>query len=246
MQKNMFNYRSKEDMKKEYNEVKKWLDGILDRPVEEIGEFFKKRSEGYDKMRLEKFNDEYREIIEFLPDTFETLLDIGCGSGFEFNYIFQKHPNIKVTGIDICREMLDIFERNFKNKNIELIEADYFLYPFEKTQYDVVLSVQSLHHFEFEKKKKIYSKIFEATKIGGAYYEFDYMAQDEDYEKLNLKYYHEIRKTNSIEKDTIVHIDIPMTVDHQIELLKAAGFKKVAILNKPFLKGNTVYLKAVK
>ena len=241
-----FNYRSKEETVKKYKEVKDWLKDTIDIPAEEIGAFFEKRSDGYDKMRKDKFWDEYKIIPDYLPDHFETLLDVGCGSGFEFNAIFNKYPDIKVTGIDVCRAMLDLFEQNFKDKNIELIEADYFKYSFEEKQYDVVLSVQSLHHFKFEKKKEIYKKIFGATKENGFYYEMDYMAHDEDYERLNMEYYDKKRARHNVPDDVFVHIDIPLTIEHQIELLKYAGFKEVSILNKPFLKGNTVYLKAVK
>ena len=240
------NYRSKEDRIKEYNSVKDWLDTMTDVPPEEIADFFDKRSDMYDEMRMDKFWHEYKSIPDFLPPHFDAMLNIGCGSGFEFNAIFKKYPNIKVTGIDKCKAMLKIFEQNFPDKDINLIEADYFKYPFEQNQYDVVLSVQSLHHFEYEKKKEIYRKIYMATKEHGFYYELDYMAQDEAFERLNLEYYAKKRRKFNIPDDVFVHIDIPLTLEHQIELLKYGGFKKIEVLGKPFSKSNTVFLKASK
>ena len=240
------NYRSKEDMIKEYNEVKEWLDSMMDVPPEEIAEFFEKRSDIYDKSRIDKFQEDYEQIPNLLPEHFKTMLNIGCGSGYELSAIFSAYPHIEVTGIDKCRAMLDMFRNRFPEKHIQLLEADYFQYPFEKAQYDVVISVQSLHHFEYEKKKKIYKKIYLATKENGYYYEFDYMAQDDEYEQMNLDYYRKRRQKYNIPDDMFVHIDIPLTVEHQIELLKYAGFHTVEVLNKPFLKGNTVFLKAHK
>jgi len=241
-----FNYRSDEDKIKVYTAVKDWLDTMADVPPEEMAEFFEKRSDIYDEMRMDKFWNDYKIIPDFLPSHFDTMLSIGCGSGFEFTAIYEKYPDIKVTGIDKCTAMLDIFAQKFTDKAIILIEADYFEYPFEQNQYDVVLSVQSLHHFEYEKKKEIYNKIYAATMNNGFYYELDYMAQDEAFEKLNLEYYRNSRKKYNIPDDVFVHIDIPLTVEHQIELLKYAGFKEVEVLNKPFFESNSVYLKATK
>ncbi|QOR35163.1 class I SAM-dependent methyltransferase [Clostridium sp. 'deep sea'] len=240
------NYRNKDNMIKEYTETKEWLDKAIDQPVEEIRTFFNKRSDGYDKLRMDEFWDDYKIIPNYLPNKFNTMLNIGCGSGFEFNFIFNKYPNINVTGIDISNAMLDKFRQKFIDKNIELINADYFKYPFEKNQYDVVLSVQTLHHFKYDKKKEIYGKIYHATKDNGFYYELDYMAQDEEYEKICLEYSEKRRKKYNIPDDVFVHIDIPLTIKHQIELLSYVGFTRVEVLNKPFLNSNTVFLKASK
>lgn len=142
--------------------------------------------------------------------------------------------------------MLDELYRRYNDKDIELIEADYFKYPFEEKQYDVVLSTLSLHHFKFEKKKEIYKKIYEATASGGTYFEYDYMAQDEAYEKLNLDFYDKRRAVYNVPDDVFVHIDLPLTINHQIELLEHAGFKNIEILNRPFEGNNLVFIKAVK
>ena len=113
--------------------------------------------------------------------------------------IYKKYPNIKAVGIDKCKAMLDLFKKReiYEKKDIELIEADYFEYPFEKSQYYVVITVESLHNFKYEKKREIYAKIYNATKENGFYYELDYMAQDESYEELNLEYYEKRRKKYS-------------------------------------------------
>lgn len=239
------NYRTKEQIIKDFAEQTEYLESSLDWQPEGMSDFFEKRLPSYDKSRKD-WLDEYASIPDYLPKKFMTMLNVGCGCGFEFNGIFAKYPDISVTGIDMCKPMLDTFQNKFKNYDINLIHADYFKYPFEKEQYDVVLSVQSLHHFKYEKKKEIYRKIYNATKQGGYYFEFDYMAINDAYEKLNMDYYEKRRKKYNIPDDVFVHIDIPLTVEHQMELLKYAGFKKIEVLDKPFLESYMVSLKATK
>lgn len=239
-------YRSKEAMKKEYDETKAWLVESVKIPVEEIADFFKARVDDYEEVHNRHWPGIYRTMPYYFPEHFDTLLDIGCGSGLECDVIFKEYPDIKFTGIDICGAMLDELYRRHNDKDIKLIEADYFKYAFEKKEYDVVLSTLSLHHFKFDKKKEIYKKIYKATANGGTYFEYDYMAQDEAYEKLNLDFYDKRRATFNVPDDVFVHIDLPLTINHQIELLEYAGFKNIEILNRPFEVNNLVFIKAIK
>lgn len=240
------NYRSKEQMEKIYIETKNWLQENLNNPAEKMDAFFEARIDNYENIHMRNWGDVYDVVPDYLPKDINTLLDVGCGSGLELDSIYKEYPKIKVTGIDVCKAMLDKLRQKHNDKDIKLIQEDYFIYPFEKQQYDVVLSVQSLHHYKYEKKKEIYQKIFSATRKGGAYYEFDYMAQDDAYEKLNLDYYERRRKRSNIPDDVFVHIDLPLTVKHQIELMEYAGFKNVEVLNKPFERHNIVFMKAYK
>ena len=108
--------------------------------------------------------------------------------------------------------------------------ADYFEYPLEAEKYDAALSFETLHHFKYSKKQKIYDKLFHTIKCGGYYIECDYIACCLDEEILCLEQYEFKRKENHIPDDVFVHIDIPLTLEHQIQLMKNAGFRNVHIL----------------
>ncbi|WP_219718403.1 class I SAM-dependent methyltransferase, partial [Clostridioides difficile] len=105
-----------------------------------------------------------------------SLLDIGCGTGLELASIYRKFPNVQITGIDLSKEMMSKLKEKYSDKNIDLILADYFEYPFEQEKYDAALSFETLHHFKYQKKQKIYKKLFQTIKPGGYYVECDYMA----------------------------------------------------------------------
>ena len=126
--------------------------------------------------------------------------------------------------------MLDKLKRNFSDRDIELICCDYFEYPFESGYYDAALSFETLHHFEYHKKQIMYNKLYSALKPKGYYIECDYVACCKQEELICLEFYKNKRNKFGIPNDVFVHIDIPLTLDHQIELMKNAGFKDVRVL----------------
>lgn len=55
----------------------------------------------------------------------EHLLDLGCGQGFFIEKIIEKHPAVKIHGIDLAPKLLKIAEEKFsQNKNIVLTHTD--------------------------------------------------------------------------------------------------------------------------
>jgi len=70
-------------------------------------------------------------MAELLPRTAFNLLDLGCGTGLELNEIFKTHPNIKVTGVDLTKAMLDGLKQKHPDKDLTLIHASYFDYDLE-------------------------------------------------------------------------------------------------------------------
>ena len=166
----------------------------------------------------------------FFDENLESLLDIGCGTGLELKSIYKRFPNVKVTGIDLSESMLDKLRESYGDKNIEIINADYFEYSYEENKFDAAMSFMTLHHFRYEKKQQIYKKLYRTIKTGGYYIECDYIACCEEEEALCLEGYEYRRKQNNIPEDMLIHIDIPLTLEHQKELLKNAGFKTVEVL----------------
>lgn len=58
----------------------------------------------------------------------------------------------------------------------------------------------------------------------------DYIACCNEEERICLEQYEYKRQKNHIPDDVFVHIDIPLTLEHQIELMKNAGFSEVRVL----------------
>lgn len=235
--------RTKEETIKYMAELKQWLAQERDKPAEEMSDFFSKRIEGYDNVHLGNWAQEYAHIADYLDAPVHSLLDIGCGTGLEFSSLYKRFPDVEITGVDLSAEMLDKLRRKYPDKNIRLIQADYFQYAFEPERYDAALSFETLHHFPYQKKQRIFEKLFQTIRHGGYYIECDYIACCPEEEEICLEQYEYKRRKNHIPDDMFIHIDIPLTAEHEIALMENAGFSDVRIL---YENGGTVIFKAAK
>ena len=122
--------------------------------LEKMDDFFNDRIEEYDDHQLNAI----ASAKEFYPFTARSLpaekgvkvLDLGCGTGLEFEYYFRLNPAAEVTCIDMAGRMLDKLAKKFGDKDIRIIKGSYFDVELEESYYDAVLSVESLHHYDME------------------------------------------------------------------------------------------------
>ncbi len=219
-----------QEMEKYLHDLKAWLESVKDDPSEEMADFFAKRIDGYDNNHLTGWPEEYAHIADYFSEGVANLLDIGCGTGLELESIYRRFPDVRVTGVDLSADMLQKLREKYPDKNITLIQADYFACPFPENHFDAALSFETLHHFKMEKKQQIYNKLYHTIQKGGYYLECDYIACCDEEEKLCLAGYDYRRSRDRVPEDTFVHIDIPLTLAHQRELLEKAGFTHIAVL----------------
>lgn len=211
-----------------------------------MSDFFTARVEGYDKHMLDDVagcRKGYQKMAKLLPDSVESLLDLGCGTGLELDEIFKTKPDLRVTGIDLSKAMLDHLRQKHPDKNLTLVEASYFDADFGVEAFDAAVSFQTMHHFSHEEKIKLYTKIRKALKPGGKYIECDYMVTDQKDEDFYYAENARLRREQNIPQDAFYHYDTPCTVKNQVAMLQKAGFSKVETL---WREGNTTMLVAEK
>ena len=97
--------------------------------------------------------------------------------------------------------------------------------------------------FPYEDKIRIFEKIYRAVKPGGSYLQCDYIACCDEEERLCREEYEYRRQRNLVSDGMLVHIDIPLTLRRETELLLKAGFSRVEVL---YIREGTVILKARK
>ncbi|SHI07170.1 tRNA (cmo5U34)-methyltransferase [Clostridium collagenovorans DSM 3089] len=235
-------------MEKEYEEyleeLKSWLEETRDTKLESMDQFFEERVETYDE-HMESWDKYYKVMGKLIPKNTKELLDIGCGTGLELEEIFKHLPAIRVTGIDLAKSMLDKLENKYKDKNTELICGDYFTTEFGEGCFDTAISFQTLHHFRPEKKIEVFRKLYSSLKNGGCYIECDYIARTQEIEDLLFLESDIRREKEKLSEEYFVHFDTPLTLEHEIELIKKAGFEKVEFFNEGEDK-NTVLIVAWK
>ena len=203
--------------------------------LEKMGAFFDSRLEGYEEHQLtaiEGAREFYPFTASLLPEGEADILDLGCGTGLELDFYFERNPDARVTGIDLAPGMLAALRRKFPDKRLTLIEGSYFLVPLGEARYDAVVSVESRHHFTQAEKVALYLSVRKALRPGGYLILTDYFAASEEEEencRLELEALRHLEKAPSGE---LYHYDTPLTLEHEMEALRMAGFSQIDVLGR--------------
>ena len=180
--------------------------------------FFNEKIDEYD-ISHQEFMETKKNLTDSLDKDAKRVLDLGAGTGLELIHLFEVFPNMEVTVIDITENMLtELKKRSFGDK-VKTICGDFFEVDFGK-DYDAVISTSALHHFKQAEKDVLYKKIYDCLKENGQFINCDKIALTQEIEDEQL---YELEN----EFDKYKHIDTPLTVEHEIEVLKGDGFKDI-------------------
>lgn len=215
--------------------------------LERMSDFFEARLDGYD----EHMRTDIANAGEFYPFTAGCLpmqsgcrlLDLGCGTGLELEDYFALNPTAQVTGIDLSQGMLAALKSKLPDKRMTLIHGSYFDVPFGEEAFDAAVSVESLHHFPQEQKIPLYTKLHQALKPGGYFILTDYFALSEEEERMHRENLAVLKAEQSLKDGEFYHYDTPLTIMHETEALRTAGFADVEVLRHW---GATYTLKAIR
>ena len=204
--------------------------------LEKMDDFFAARVDGYDehmRTNIEGASGFYAYTASLLPQAAGSrVLDLGCGTGLELEEYFRLCPDAAVTGIDLSDAMLQALKAKLGNRNIRLINASYFDEPLGEKAFDAAVSVESLHHFPAEKKEQLYTKLHAALEENGCFVLTDYFAESEDLEKEYFRNLAQLKQEQGLPDDVFFHYDTPLTVEHEMDVLRRAGFRDVRIMQQ--------------
>ncbi len=204
--------------------------------LERMDAFFAARLDGYDEHMLSEIGG----AGEFYPYTASLLpaadgarvLDLGCGTGLELEAYFRMNGGAAVVGIDLAGDMLRELERKFPDKKIELINASYFDVPLGQGRYDAAVSVESLHHFAAGRKLDLYRKLYGALTDRGYFVLTDYFAESEEAERFYFAELERMKREQGLEPGAFYHYDTPLTAEHEMDVLRQAGFSDVQLMRR--------------
>ena len=189
--------------------------------AEKNREFFNYKIDEYDKSH-ETFMTTKNEITKNLPSTVNNILDLGCGTGLELIELFKKYPSINVTAVDISENMIErLKQREFGDK-VNVICGSFFDVDFGNN-YDAVISTSALHHFLLKDKLVLYKKIFESLKENGIFINSDKIVNTNEEELEAIDFYNKYINERP-------HIDTPLSIEHELEVLKESGFNDIEVL----------------
>ena len=191
----------------------------LNKRAVEMKEFFNSKIDTYDNVHQE-FIKGKEKIVDFIPKDTKKIIDLGTGTGLQLVKLYEKYPSIETIAIDVSDKMLNkLKEKNISN-NIKIVNESFFDYDFGNN-IDAVISTQALHHFEPKDKIKLYKKVYNCLKVNGIFIIEDYFANTDEDERKGFEDYKNLVKG----KDK--HYDTPLTIEHEIEILKQSGFENI-------------------
>jgi len=119
----------------------------------------------YDKVATTALADFHQQLASEITSSLTTgrVLDVGTGPGHLLVDIAAANPNLKLTGIDLSKKMLQIAKELMKNQglpcselvfnsnpdtsDVQLIHGDVRNLPFADNTFDLVVSTLSIHHW---------------------------------------------------------------------------------------------------
>ena len=118
------------------------------------------------------------------------ILVVGCGTGYEIQYLAQKHPTWQFTAVDPSHVMLCKAKQHLEKQGV--LERIRFIHGDTKSigatqSFDAVLSILVAHFIPLESKQNFFRDIFSQLKPNGMLLTYDLMKETEAHEILVLK-----------------------------------------------------------
>lgn len=106
----------------------------------EAGAFWADQADRFDRT-IAAYDDDLHAAAAIEPA--DRALDVGCGTGHTARRAARAAPAGSVLGVDLSAAMLDVARRRAAEEgiaNVEFLQADAQVYPFDRGAFDVVVS----------------------------------------------------------------------------------------------------------
>jgi cyclopropane fatty-acyl-phospholipid synthase-like methyltransferase len=119
-------------------------------------EIFNRYANAYQErfMDLDLYNDTYDALNSLLKPNAK-VLEVGCGPANISRYLLSKRPDLKITGIDIAENMIDLAKQNCPSASFEIIDCRDISSFNEK--FDVVICGFCIPYLNMEEVMKLIS-----------------------------------------------------------------------------------------
>lgn len=182
------------------------------------------------------------------------VLDLGCGDGVLLEAVFTAFPATVGVALDGAPVMLERAQDRLKGRNVFFLEADFnqpeWREGLPEGQYHAVVSGFAIHHSEDQRKRELYSEIYDLLEPGGLFVNIEHVASASS---LGEQFFEEAWVENAVrfrrEQGEAVEYQVALeetrsradraanrltTVDTQLTWLREIGFVDVDCYWKHF------------
>ncbi len=207
--------------------------------------------------------DLIQRLVRAACPTVKTILDLGCGDGILGQALLDQYPDAHCVFVDFSEPMLDAAKKRLSEyKNCTFIQADYGKLDWQDNftihnsqftihnSFDVIVSGFSIHHQPDERKKEVYTELYDLLKPGGIFLNLEHVKSrtlwiEQQFDKFFIDAlfayqqkigssmtHEEVDKEFYSRPDKAANILAP--VDDQCEWLREIGFEHVDCFLKIF------------
>ena len=108
-----------------------------------------------DELALSSRDEKNRYFIQLYAHTLKQagpvagrdVLEVGCGRGGGSEWIARTQGVKSITGMDLASSAIRLCQANHRASNLTYVQGDAEEIPFPEASFDVVLNVESCHHY---------------------------------------------------------------------------------------------------
>lgn len=171
--------------------------------------------------------DHYKESLQILIDQLEsnsTVLDIACGPGNISHYLLERLPGLKLLGIDMAPNMIDLARKN--NPGASFLVYDALLIDQLKSNFDAVIIGFLFPYLSIDQVELFLFKVHEKLNDNGIIY---LSTMEGLYENSRMK-------TSSTGEELMMHY---YEADFLVRLMEQIGFHMISTRRQPFVISET-------
>jgi len=165
-----------------------------------------------------------RVLIEQIPIHAQRILDLGTGDGRLLALVKLDKPDAEGVALDFSEPMLERVRKRFaQDKHVAIVKHD-FSFPLPEAQlgkFDVVISSLAIHHMTHQRKKQLYTEVFNLLNSKGFFCNLEHVSSPT--QNLHLKFLSVTGLTPQTEDPSNKLLD----VETQLQWLREIGFVDV-------------------
>jgi tRNA (cmo5U34)-methyltransferase len=161
-------------------------------------------------------------LLEFVARGARRILDLGTGDGRLLAIVLRVRPDANAVALDFSPAMLDAARKRFESDSRVEVIAHNLDAPLPNLgKFDAVVSSFAIHHVTHERKRELYSEVYQSLNTGGTFCNLEHVSSP------SARLHGEFLSSIGFSVETEDPSNKLLDVETQLVWLREIGFKDV-------------------